>query len=269
MIGLVALALDTTRQLRTPSERLALVEAIRAARPEDESHWLEWKSTLNIGDAAGRFSIARTLLGFANRTPESARRSCGGCAYFVVGVEPGSCQGVEPVDLAELEQRLAAYLGSPAPPRWSAEYTEFEGKRVLVFTVEPPEPGARMATLGKAFDRFPAGTIFVRGHAKTEAATPAQVFALEDRLLSGVAAVQAMDIVVTPVAEAPGVMVLADFDTDDWIERRYRFLMSRLPPASSGAVVAMKSPLWHISQQSRNEYEAQVEEGSAARIGDT
>src|SRR4051794_22029323 len=91
-MSVVALALDTTRALRTLPELRALVEAVRdAPRSEPETDALEWKRGLDLASKAeDRFNLARHVLGMGNRTPVVASRTFEGCAYLLVGVEPGA-----------------------------------------------------------------------------------------------------------------------------------------------------------------------------------
>ncbi|OBF19477.1 hypothetical protein A5725_18160 [Mycobacterium kubicae] len=58
--------IDTTRALRTEDELRGLVDAIYSApTTEQETNWLEWKSTLNMGVVEGRFQVAKAILGLA------------------------------------------------------------------------------------------------------------------------------------------------------------------------------------------------------------
>lgn len=87
--------IGTSRALRTDDELLRLVAAIHGSRLEaQETNWLEWKSSLDLNAAAGKFAVAKAVLGFANRSVEDARLNCGGVAYLVVGVEPGTVAGI-------------------------------------------------------------------------------------------------------------------------------------------------------------------------------
>src|SRR6516165_3039834 len=98
---------DTTRASRTGTELLALVDAIyNSPMGIQETNWLEWKIGLDLGTAAGRFAVAKTILGFANRSVAQARSVCEGFAYMVVGVEPGAAAGVTIIDNATLGQSI-------------------------------------------------------------------------------------------------------------------------------------------------------------------
>jgi hypothetical protein len=85
----VGLNIDTTIALRTPGQLANLVNAILAADPVDETHWLEWKTDVNLTDRQWQARIAKFVLGVANRRPQVADPACEGCAYMALGVAPG------------------------------------------------------------------------------------------------------------------------------------------------------------------------------------
>jgi hypothetical protein len=70
----VGLNIDTTIALRTPGQLANLVNAILAADPVDETHWLEWKTDVNLTDRQWQARIAKFVLGVANRRPQVADR---------------------------------------------------------------------------------------------------------------------------------------------------------------------------------------------------
>jgi hypothetical protein len=75
---------DTSEPLATPQRLTELAEAIVGAAVS-ETHWLDWKSSLDFSAPAGPYAVARTIIAFANRDPVVAARVCGGEAYLVVG----------------------------------------------------------------------------------------------------------------------------------------------------------------------------------------
>jgi hypothetical protein len=115
----MAVLIDSSRLLRTPHELASLVSAIAAASPNDETDWLEWKSGMDLGQRETQVTIARHILGMANRRVADARSHAGGCGYLVIGAEPGSISGVAEIDPADLDQAVqptsarAAHLGAP------------------------------------------------------------------------------------------------------------------------------------------------------------
>jgi len=179
----VALSIPIDRQLRTRAELIALVEAIRdAPTSEPETDALEWKCGLDLGSTQrARFQVAKHVLGFGNRSQASALRSFDGCAYLLLGVEPGRLEGCPAWDPANLDGWIGRYV-SPGFPRWHPEYLRVDGADVLVCVVEPPRPGDAICTLQRAFEGFAAGRIFVRRGGRTDEADPAAVRALEARL---------------------------------------------------------------------------------------
>lgn len=176
----VAVFIDARVPLRSPLELAGLVSAIVAASPNDETDWLEWKSGMDLGRRETQVTIARHILGMANRRVADSLRQAGGCGYIVIGAEPGSLTGVAEVDPADLSQAVQVYLGS-AGPSWSPSYIAVAGASVLVITVEPPAAGDRIRTLQREFQSYLAGAIFVRRQGRTVPALPGDVMALEDR----------------------------------------------------------------------------------------
>ena len=184
----MALTIDTSRQLRTHAQLSALVSAVRAANPEDESRAVEWKSgyeDVTATDAA--FAIARAILGLANRPVAVAARDFKGVGFVLVGVEPGALRGQRVPDSARLTAAIARYTGHGLA--WDHRTIRTGDVEVLIVTVEPPRDGDRIATLQKDHQGpklyTPAGTIFVRRPGATERASLAEIEMLQDRLLAG------------------------------------------------------------------------------------
>jgi hypothetical protein len=178
----VTLVIDTSRPLRSPAAQVELVQAVLAADETDETEWVEWKSLLDLTRAEGRFAIASQILGFANRHPDRASRFVGGCAYLIVGAEPGTMSGQPVMDPADLDNALRPYLGD-AGPVWSPLWPKVSGCHVLVVTVEAPRWGDPIFVLRKAFDRHEDGTVFVRRPGATRRASAAEMDHLLVRLL--------------------------------------------------------------------------------------
>lgn len=182
----MVLSVDMSRAFRSPRELAILVDAVVDASENDESDWIEWKSTLILGDKETQGTLARHVLGMANRRPEYAARCAGGCGYVIVGAEPGSCVGVAEVDPAILSQGMDSYLGTDGPS-WAVQYIQNDGKSVLIVSVEPPRVGDRIFTLKKDFSKYRAGMVFVRRQGSTILASPDDVRVLEDRFSAGAA----------------------------------------------------------------------------------
>jgi hypothetical protein len=69
------LHIDTAAAIRRPADQAALVQAVLTADGTDETYWLEWKSRLDLTAAEGRFTVAKVILGLANRHPDYAART--------------------------------------------------------------------------------------------------------------------------------------------------------------------------------------------------
>jgi hypothetical protein len=185
----VTLRIDTSRALAASEDRAALVRAVVAGQPEDELDWIEWKIAGDLAKGPTLGTIARHILGMANRMPERASLHACGWAYLIMGAEPGSTPGIARVDPANLGQGIQAWLGTDGPAWWPY-YDEHDGVSVLVVAVAPPKPGQRAFTLRKDLTvtspagnskGYPAGTIFIRHPGRTEIAGPGDIRALEDR----------------------------------------------------------------------------------------
>jgi len=185
----MTLRIDTSGALTTHQERARLVHAVVAAQPEDELDWIEWKIAGDLAKGPTQGTIARHILGMANRLPDRAALHVGGYGYLIMGAQPGSVPGITRVDPASLGQGVQSWLGTEGPAWWP-HYDEEQGIPVLVVTVAAPQPGQRMFTLRKDLTVttpsggskvYPAGTIFVRYPGRTEIAGPGDIRALEDR----------------------------------------------------------------------------------------
>jgi Schlafen, AlbA_2 len=246
---LVALIdIDGTAPL--PPGRLdELVTAIHNAESEDECDWAEWKSALDLSSKHGAFQISRAILGFANRNPATSTQPFGGTAYVVVGVEPGNIDGVLPIDGAQLQSKVARYLGSPNP-FWRHHYVrpvEASDKTVLVVEVPPPKPGDRPYPLANTYEPDKAtaqgakeksggqsGTLFTRRGSKTERANYDEFIMLIDRALQGFGkGINDLGIVVNAMA-TPDFRTLdvSEAAVDWWLQQRRQALLEKTKDAS-------------------------------------
>ena len=111
----MSLQIDTRTALRTPNALAQLVFAVTQASSNDELDWIEWKSGLYLTDRATQGTVARHILGMANRRPDQARLHAGGCGYVVIGAEPGRVTGVIEADPADLSNAIRPYLSAEGP----------------------------------------------------------------------------------------------------------------------------------------------------------
>lgn len=227
--------IDKSRALRTDDELRQLVEAIHNSPPgTQETNWVEWKSTLDLGTPEGRFAVSKAILGFANRSVAQAQLAMEGVAYMVVGVEPGSATGVVNLDHATIGQKLKTYADGP---RFTLNYIEFSGVEVLVIVIEPPRAGDLMHTLQKAYTGntkgfgHQAGTVFHRGAAHSEPAGPKEVAMLGERLLHG-ARKPDLDLALVSESDPLTRLRVNREEIEDWLTRHEVFVRgnSGAPP---------------------------------------
>lgn len=176
---------DTDRAARRPSDKKRVVEWVLNSPDLQETDWLEWKIGYDLSRNPGRASVAKHLIGFANRHPDTAERTAEGHAYLLLGVEPGSCQGMPIHDSADIETWLRPFVGDNLI--YDIEYVRVDGTPVLFITVDPPRWGDDIHRLMKASEdvdsgkTLAAGRIFVRKAGKTEEANADDVGMLTAR----------------------------------------------------------------------------------------
>jgi len=272
----VALDIDPTQPFRSHDRLVALIKAVLTAEPTDEAVWLEWKSPLDLRTPEGQFSVARQILGFANRPPEVAAPWAGGHAYVIVGAEPGSLAGMTCIDPAVLEPMIRPWVGTGAKaPRWHPTWVVVDGHSVLVVDVEPPQPGDPAFPLRRSHAKGTAGVIFVRHLGSVDPATAEDVDALGARAGSSRRRI-AVDLYVDPEIEPLRALRYRDEDVDTWIEQRREALLRSLTPSAPKpadgrdtatgvrGIQAALSGLYKADERSVDEYRAEVEQHLAA-----
>ncbi|MFT9663688.1 hypothetical protein ACM0CQ_15740 [Mycobacteroides abscessus subsp. abscessus] len=244
--------IDTSRAMRTDDELRILVEAIHGSAPgTQETNWLEWKNSLDLTKAAGKFAVAKAILGFANRSAEQAQLACEGVAYMVVGVEPGAAAGVGAADHAELGQAIKTYVNGA---RWTPFYVPFQGVTVLVIVVEAPRVGDPIHTLQKTYNdgakySAAAGTVFHRGTAHTEPAGTGEIEMLSRRLVQGTLKPE-LDLALRCTAEPLARISVEKEEREDWLRRREAFIRANSgkppdrPPARPKPQPNPARPAW-------------------------
>lgn len=263
----MTLEYDASIQPVRPSQKSELLGAIYSAADEDETDWLEWKSELDLSERKGQFTVARQILGAANRSPNDAVQWVNGFGYIAVGLEPGRVDGVERVDPADLEGRLQKYLGDGDGPSYSPSYHDFRGKTVLLVEVSPPRIGSRSFPLRKTFTDSKEGTIFVRRGGSTHPASSAEIRMLEDRML-GASGEQSARIEVRCPTHILRPTATAGYKRT-FIEKRRHGLLSSVPEPAPTDLFPSLLPSMRIGAiaglayeetRSVEEFKAQVED---------
>lgn len=155
-----------------------------------ESHWLEWKSDVDLSQRDWQARVAKFILGASNRPPASALREQDGYAYMALGAEPGRLVGTPVIDPAAVDAGLRRFLGSTGPT-FNLAYPPIGGVTVGVVTVHPAVAGARphlsygSLSNQKGKPVIHNGRIYVRRLGSTEEATAPEV---DDMLLERVSA---------------------------------------------------------------------------------
>ncbi|MFI1714478.1 helix-turn-helix domain-containing protein [Streptomyces litmocidini] len=230
---------QTTAAVRL-DQKQALIAAAYKAGAADEVGWLEWKSHLDLTDRRSFFTIAKAVLGFANRMPDRALRNAEGHGYLLVGVEPGQARGIEEIDSVELYRNLEGYLGSDIGRLCQPTVVPVDlGNglvNVLLIDVEPPQWGDPIHVLRKGYHDVTAGAVFVRYDGRTERATPEDFDNLNERARR---ALQQVRLTATVLSGGPLHPVDQGLEAQEsWLaletERCHASLHSPPPPASEG-----------------------------------
>jgi hypothetical protein len=93
-----------------------LVQSVLSDPAMQETDWLEWKSQADLSQRLWQARAARFILAAANRPRTSAAGPYEGCAFLLLGVEPGQAHGTNVVDPAVVEQGLAVTVGPSVQP---------------------------------------------------------------------------------------------------------------------------------------------------------
>lgn len=221
------LGVDIARPMRTHTEVGRLVAAVISAEPHDEADWIEWKSDLDLGSHEGQGTLARHILGLANRDPDNALRAARGCGYVLVGVEPGACPGLVPIDPADLEPRIQPFLGEDGPT-WQPLWVREGERHVLVVVVDPPAHGDPIHTLRRPFGKYDDGDVFVRRMGATHRANSTEIQRLVARTRNAAEAGR-LDVELVSI-EASKVMPLdcSPRVVNSWLDRQRSQLLQPL-----------------------------------------
>jgi hypothetical protein len=218
----------TTKPFRSVPRLVELVRYVVATSPDNESDWLEWKCGLDMTKAAGRFAIAKQIIGFANRDPRRAATHAGGCAFMVLGAEPQNMPGQPGMDPANLDAAIRPYVGADGPG-WLPHTVNVSGTDVVVITVEPPRWGDPIHSLHKEYwaedgtGGAKNGEVFIRRPGGTHPASSAELQMLQRRLVNRPA--EGPEVVVQSVGEPIPRVDLSDDAVGVWLaEERKRLL---------------------------------------------
>ncbi|MFD9339562.1 helix-turn-helix domain-containing protein [Streptomyces sp. NPDC060028] len=242
----------------------ALIEAVLGATSADETRWLEWKSSLDVSKPEGAFSVARAILGFANRMPDVASQWAGGHAYLLVGVEENALHGVSTHDVEKVDPWIARYVGDDFD-RYQFTYVPYDNgdgtRHVMLVDVFPPKWGDPIHPLRKMHEKAYAGTVFHRSPGRTLPAGPAEIDALTERARR---AAQRINVAVDITAGAVALVPFSPDTIKESLTGAREKLLAQLPgtgPAKTDlAFPAWSDPLAVPDRRSHDEFREEVEQ---------
>jgi hypothetical protein len=210
----------------------ALVAAVAASDDRVERHYLEVKSDLDLTRKNDIARIAKFILGAANRLPRVARSAFEGYGVMVIGVAPGHVRGIPPVEMLDLDQVIARYLGASGP-RWDVVRVPAAGSsnEVLLVVVDPPQDGQDPFLCRKEGENLFNGRIYVRADGATREANADEL----DQLIQRGKHHAAPDVSfsVDVVGTARPIVVDDGATIDAYLEKERTRLLSALPASSS------------------------------------
>lgn len=256
----MTLNIPLDRAVRGLAAQAALINAvIGAPANEPETDYIEWKSIADVAQKDWRAECAKQILGFANRDPGQASTAFEGCAYLLLGVEPGNAAGTPVYDLADVEKWISTYAGADAnSPLWRFDFVRSLQVDVGVLTIEPPKYGDPPFSFRKDYQPtginvppYQDGDIWVRKGARTEKARSADHQRLAARARSNPVSLSA-SVTARPTDVALAIDATSQA-IDAWIqEERGRLL-------TDGRRASPIASMSHLDGRSRGEFEAEVE----------
>ncbi len=198
--------------------RLARVlDGVRAEGDAAEAHYLEVKSSIDMGAPLGLAKIAKFVLGAANRLPAQAEAHFKGYAVMVLGASLGRVPGVpKGTESHELHDKLSKYLGPDGPSFDLARLPVSDEGEVLFIVVDPPTSGQGPFPCHKDFQpgntkdgkhALQDGATYVRSDSNTRIAKAPEVLALHAR---GVAGVREAVAITVETVEQPARLIQTD-----------------------------------------------------------
>jgi hypothetical protein len=119
-----------------------LVATVAAGHEPVESHWLEWKTRVDLRQREWQARVAKFILATANRPLALAESVQRGHAFMLLGVEPGAVVGTPEIEVSEVINGLTRYVGAEGPD-FVLSYVTIERVSVAVITVSPTASGRR------------------------------------------------------------------------------------------------------------------------------
>jgi hypothetical protein len=255
-----------SRRARRPSEQLAIVEHVLNTEHLQETDYLEWKTSYNLSTNPGAASTAKHLIAFANRDISHALRFAEGHAYLLLGLEPGNLVGVPEWDSAQLEQWLVRFVGPELA--YSDHYVGINGKRVLLFVVDPPRQGDSIYCLQRSSENVDDknamrdGTIYVRHGSESLPARAADIALLTARAQRAVAGPELRDLRIEthpPAVAAISSVDLSAESCEAYVQQERTGLMSGLPPRPRDRIAAVIDQATVMDPRGRHVFAEQVD----------
>jgi hypothetical protein len=247
----------------------ALVDHALSLGDLTEVDWIELKGALPFGARTDRkksaVTIARAVVGMANRMPDAAEKHPAGHGVVLAGIEGGRVVGAEQVDGAVLHDALDQYVTQDGL-RWDYSFINHRDGLVMAIVIDPPQWGDPIFTFQKEYSSEDKGSsirdgeVFVRLPGKTRPANSQDQLDLQRRLLtspnSGADVVVDVDGTFDRVSTQSAIELVEGF-VDQLADSR----LSEVPRRSAGpgSLAIASSIAWYGAGQA-SEFRRTVEE---------
>lgn len=243
----------------------ALVDHALGLGDLSEVDWFELKGRLPFGSRTDRkksaVTIARAILGMANRMPDAADLHLSGHGVVLVGIESGAVSGAENVDGADLHNVLDPYVQQDGL-RWDYNFINHSDGLVMAVVVDPPSWGDPIFTFRKEYSAdgrsIRDGEVFVRVPGKTRPATSDDQRDLQRRLVSAPSV--GADVLVGVAGNFDRVNTLSAVEMIEWFVDDFAdSLLADVPRPMTGTF-AMPSLVTSVYGRQPDEFVKEVED---------
>lgn len=258
--------LDLSRLPTGDSGWLALVDYARGLGDLSEVDWLELKGALPFRDKTDKkrsaVTLARPVLGMANRMPDRAAKNLGGHGVVLVGITGTDIQGTERVDGAVFYDALNPYVGQDGL-HWDYRYLQHPEGLVLALVVDPPKWGDPVFTFQKEFSdgvtKIREGEILVRVPGKTRPSTSTDMRDLQRRLQGSPAAAASVDASIVGRFHRlhPGAATAL---VQEYADRVAESRLSEVPRESKNNPALTVTAFYTGGAERRQEFRAEVQQ---------
>lgn len=229
-----------------------------------ESYALEIKGAdVNPTSKVGGAKIAKFIIGAANRDPEQAKETFAGYAIMLIGLGDGTAEGIEQVELLNINNVVEKYFGDQSPT-WDIQWLDLStnsAKKILAIIVAPPSFGDTIYFSHSDGEGIKDGEICVRSPGQTRMANSNDLTKLFKRLHSGKENEEPFELEVNLQCNEFSELPKATDLLKQYVLERSRKLESRLPSKQRDTPfgISIESLSLYKEERSEADYKKQIQ----------